>query len=169
MTSRRHAVATLVCAALLGAAGCGDDAQDARVVEERIAAAREEAARQASLDEKTKAQETEQRRLKRELARLRRERERDRDGQGAGAGSAPAGGGTSTPASGGGTSCGGGLSVGPNTTCAFARNVREAYLSSGRSSPVSVYSPVTGQTYSMSCTSGATTVCTGGNNASVYF
>jgi Glucodextranase, domain B len=66
------------------------------------------------------------------------------------------------------TDCGGGLTVGPNTSCPFAQNVRDAYESSG-SGVLDVYSPTTGQTYRMYCTSGSPVVCTGGNGASVYF
>lgn len=64
--------------------------------------------------------------------------------------------------------CGGGTSVGPNTSCGFARNVRSAYERSG-SSVVTATSPTTGRTYTMYCTSGSPHVCTGGNNAAVYF
>jgi serine/threonine protein kinase len=68
------------------------------------------------------------------------------------------------------SSCGGDLSVGPNTTCGFARNVEQAYLqSAGGNTDVTAYSPATGQTYTMSCTGGTPHVCTGGTNASVYF
>lgn len=76
-----------------------------------------------------------------------------------------------TTAESSGSSCGGGLSVGANTTCAFAENVERDYFSeigSGSGSVVS-YSPVTGKLYTMYCTAGAPHVCTGGNNASVYF
>jgi hypothetical protein len=66
------------------------------------------------------------------------------------------------------TNCGGGLSVGPNTSCPFAQNVRSEYEASG-SSTVRAFSPATGETYVMSCTSDSPHVCTGGNNASVYF
>jgi Glucodextranase, domain B len=64
--------------------------------------------------------------------------------------------------------CGGGLLVGPNTSCPFAENVRSEY---DRSGPgwIDVYSPVTDQTYTMYCTSDSPHVCTGGNNAAVYF
>ncbi len=90
-------------------------------------------------------------------------------GSGGGGGATP---GTAyAPPSGGGgqTPCGGGLSVGPNTTCAFAENVRSAYGASGPGT-VAVFSPVTNQTYSMTCNNQASgVVCTGGNNASVYF
>ncbi len=64
--------------------------------------------------------------------------------------------------------CGGGLSVGPNTTCAFAEDVRSAYQENGPGTVVA-YSPVTNRSYSMSCSGGATVECTGGNDASVYF
>ena len=73
-----------------------------------------------------------------------------------------------SPNSGSGqTGCGGGLSVGPGTTCAFASNVRAAYSGPGT---YQVFSPVTNQSYSMTCnTNSGQVVCTGGNNASVYF
>ena len=68
-----------------------------------------------------------------------------------------------------GTSCGGNLSVGPNTTCAFGTNVRAAfYAAGGGNVSVEVYSPVTGKYYTMYCVAGVPTVCRGGNNAVVY-
>ncbi len=70
--------------------------------------------------------------------------------------------------SGGPTTCGDGLSAGPNTTCAFAANVRSAYADRGPGTVVA-YSPVTQRSYVMNCSAGATVVCTGGDNASVYF
>lgn len=59
------------------------------------------------------------------------------------------------------------------TSCPFADAVRNAYAASGANgSPrtVSASSPVTGQTYSMSCVPSGTNVvvCTGGNDAVVY-
>ncbi len=73
--------------------------------------------------------------------------------------------------SGGSTSCGGNLSVGTATTCAFARNVQSDYhsqIGSG-SGTVRSYSPTTNRVYTMYCTAGTPHSCTGGNNASVYF
>ena len=68
-----------------------------------------------------------------------------------------------------GTSCGGNLSVGANTTCAFAVNVRSAfYAAGGGNVSVEVYSPVTGRYYTMYCVAGVPSVCRGGNNAVVY-
>jgi hypothetical protein len=64
--------------------------------------------------------------------------------------------------------CGGGLTAGARTSCPFAENVRAAYAQSG-SGVLDVYSPTTGRTYRMYCTSGSPHVCTGGNGASVYF
>jgi hypothetical protein len=66
------------------------------------------------------------------------------------------------------TACGNELAVGPDTTCAFAKNVRSAYDNTGPGT-VMAYSPVTNRTYAMSCSTGDAVVCTGGNNASVYF
>ena len=77
-------------------------------------------------------------------------------------------GGSAPPAFASSTNCGGGLTAGPNTSCPFAENVRAEYNRTG-SGVISVFSPVTGRSYTMYCTSGATHVCTGGNNASVYF
>jgi type II secretory pathway pseudopilin PulG len=77
--------------------------------------------------------------------------------------------GSSTPASSG--NCSGSLSVGPNTTCAFAENVEYEYfaeIGSG-SGTVTAYSPVTEKLYSMYCTAGEPHECSGGNNATVYF
>jgi|SRR5215211_5704960 len=65
------------------------------------------------------------------------------------------------------TSCGDGLSVGPNTSCPFGREVRGSYP--GSSATFEVYSPTTGMVYTMSCTTGSPHECKGGNNASVYF
>ena len=67
-----------------------------------------------------------------------------------------------------GAPCGGGLSVGPSTSCAFAVNVRDAFNANGPGT-LAVYSPVTGQTYSMTCSASSPHICTGANNASVYF
>ena len=80
----------------------------------------------------------------------------------------PGGSGASSPVP-QGTPCGGGLYAGPNTSCAFAENVRDAYNSApGSSATVQVYSPVTGDTYTMSCNpAGSGITCSGGNNASV--
>lgn len=54
------------------------------------------------------------------------------------------------------------------TSCQFALSTAEAYHAYGKGSePFDVKSPVTGQTYSMTCTA-AGSVCQGGNNALVY-
>ena len=54
------------------------------------------------------------------------------------------------------------------TSCQFAMNTAEAYLAYGNGSePFDVYSPVTGLTYTMTCTD-AGSVCQGGNEALVY-
>ena len=78
---------------------------------------------------------------------------------------------SSPAATGGSTSCGGTLSVGPNTTCGFAANVESDYFSEIASGSGSVYSysPTTGQYYTMYCSAGSPHVCTGGHDASVYF
>jgi hypothetical protein len=72
------------------------------------------------------------------------------------------------PTAGGQTPCGGGLSVGPDTSCAFGENVYQAYEDYGPGN-VTAYSPVTGLNYTMYCSGSTPVVCTGGTNASVYF
>jgi hypothetical protein len=73
------------------------------------------------------------------------------------------------PAEPAGTSCGGNVSAGPNTTCPFALNVAYEYLNQGGGTRnIDVLSPVTGKYYTMSCVSGVPSVCRGGNNAVVY-
>jgi hypothetical protein len=68
-----------------------------------------------------------------------------------------------------GASCGGNLSVGPNTSCAFAANVEAAfYAAGGGTSTIEVYSPVTARYYTMRCVAGIPSVCRGGDNAVVY-
>jgi hypothetical protein len=67
------------------------------------------------------------------------------------------------------TSCGGTVSAGGSTSCAFALSVASAYFrSGGGTTSVQAYSSVTGQTYVMQCESGVPVVCRGGNNAVVY-
>jgi hypothetical protein len=75
------------------------------------------------------------------------------------------------------TDCGGGVFAGRNTSCPFAQNLREQYMSVQRggaggasSVAVDVYSPVTGQTHTMNCVrSGDAVTCRGGNDAAVWF
>ncbi len=61
------------------------------------------------------------------------------------------------------------VAVGANTSCEFGANVA-AGIPPGASGTfqVTANSPVTGKDYVMSCTKTTYTVCTGGNNASVY-
>jgi hypothetical protein len=67
------------------------------------------------------------------------------------------------------TSCGSGVGAGPNTSCAFAQEVASAYYQSGGQTTLpDVYSPTTGDYYTMTCTPGSPTICRGGNDASVY-
>ena len=68
--------------------------------------------------------------------------------------------------------CGGTVFAGPDTSCPFAQNVQQAYLTSvnqGNAGTVTATSPVTGQTYTMQCTDGSPVVCMGGTNAVVEF
>ncbi len=72
---------------------------------------------------------------------------------------------------GGDKECGDGLYVSSTTSCEFARNVRDEYFRvPGASVEIHVYSPVTHQTYTMSCVQTDNRVtCRGGNNAVVTF
>jgi hypothetical protein len=68
-----------------------------------------------------------------------------------------------------GSDCGSGVVAGANTSCSFAQNVASDFHSSGGATQITVFSPVTGQTYSMNCTPGQPNICRGGNDASVAF
>jgi hypothetical protein len=146
---RGFARVSLVALVLLGGAvaatGCGDDGS----TEAELREARQEGVQSERL---------------RQLERQLREQRRQGGGGGGAAAAAPAGSGGATSGS---TSCGDGLSVGPNTSCPFGENVRASYPGSGGA--FQVFSPVTGETYTMRCTTGSPHVCTGGNDASVYF
>ena len=87
---------------------------------------------------------------------------------GSSGGSSSSTGGTSVATS-GSTDCGNGIYAGPNTSCAFAQNVHDAWLAApGTSNTLQVYSPVTHKTYTMNCApAGSGITCSGGNNASV--
>jgi hypothetical protein len=67
--------------------------------------------------------------------------------------------------------CGEAVFAGPNTSCPFAKNVRDMYFSvPGDSVEIDVFSPVTGKTYTMSCVkTGRHVTCRGGNDAVVMF
>jgi hypothetical protein len=68
-----------------------------------------------------------------------------------------------------GNNCGGGVNAGPNTSCPFAENVAADYNGPG-SDVETVYSPVTGDSYTMYYTQeGSVVYATGGNDASVQF
>ena len=57
------------------------------------------------------------------------------------------------------------------TSCEFAEAVWSQYVRTGnlgQSTTVRAYSPVTGMSYTMSCSGGAVVTCTGGNNAVVH-
>ena len=99
---------------------------------------------------------------KRAAARRRAARRNQSSGQSNAAPAAP-------PSTAGGTDCGGGLHAGPNTSCPFAQNVRDAYNEApGARASVRVFSPVTDQTYTMTCApAGNGVTCSGANNASV--
>jgi serine/threonine protein kinase len=80
--------------------------------------------------------------------------------------------GSASAATAGTTSCGGGLSVGPNTSCGFAQNVEQTYdQTTGGAQTVSAYSPATGIIYTINCSGAEPHICTGGttHDASVYF
>lgn len=131
---------------------CGDSGAS----QEELDRARQEGVSKARQQEKIKNIEKELKSLKKE---------------GGSSGSAPSGGSSGSSSSSGGGSCGGNLSVGPSTTCGFAANVKADYYSEigSGSGTIYSYSPTTGRSYSMYCTAGTPHVCTGGNNASVYF
>lgn len=174
LLGREVATRVLAGAAVLALAGvlvsCGDD----NASQQQIEQAKKEAAQQQKIKDK-------QAQLEKELAALKKERADSSKSSSAGGSGGSSGGSSSGGSSSGGSSvggssvpsaaaaCGGGVSAGPNTSCAFALNVATEYFqASGGSPTLSVYSPVTQRTYTMTCTGGAPTVCRGGNNAVVY-
>lgn len=152
MKNARKAIALGLLAITL--AGCGGSDGSQELEDARREGVALERARQQEL-----AKQREQQRLQRRIDQLERQQRADRQQR-------------RTPvasSSGGGTTCSSGLAVGPNTSCPFAEEVRSAwYGAGGGNATLNVYSPVTGRYYTMSCAAGITTVCRGGNNASVY-
>ena len=151
------AAAILVLPGALIACGSDDASQ------QQLEQARKQGAEQQKLKDK-------QAEVEKQLKTLEKQRESSSKGSssgGSGGSSGSSSSGGSVPS--GAASCGGGVSAGANTSCAFALNVASAYFQADGGDPtVSVYSPVTQRTYTMSCTGGAPTVCRGGNNAVVY-
>jgi len=139
--------------ACLGLAACGGSSGSSQ---EELNRARKEGAAEARQQDKIEKIEGQLKSLK--------------HGQANGTATAPPSGSSETAAS-GAASCGGDVSVGRATTCEFARNVESEYRSAigSGSGTVYAYSTATGRTYAMYCTAGEPHVCTGGNEASVYF
>lgn len=162
--------ATLAAIVLCGgvAAGCGgssSDQHDASVASQAV----QQALAQQRQQQEDAAQKAKLRKLQRKLAH-----EKGQDAQkaaSAAAGGSGGSGGSGAQQGGGGPhGCGSGVTANnAGTTCSFALNVAEQYRASGGASAIQVYSPVTKQTYTMSCVGASATTCTGGNNASVTF
>ena len=161
--------ATLAAIVLCGgvAAGCGSsssDQHDASVASQAV----QQALAQQRQQQEDAAQKAKLRKLQRKLAH-----EKGQDAQKAASAAAGGSGGSGASGSqqgGGPHGCGSGVTANnAGTTCSFALNVAEQYRASGGASTIQVYSPVTKQTYTMSCVGASATTCTGGNNASVTF
>ena len=150
----RAALAAVVLCGGVGvgvAAGCGSSSSDQHDASVASQAVQQALAKQRQQQEDA-AQKAKLRKLQRKLAH-----EKGQDAQKAASAAAGGSGGSGVTANNGGT------------TCSFALNVAEQYRASGGASAIQVYSPVTKQTYTMSCVGASTTTCTGGNNASVTF
>jgi len=168
MTLTRFAAVPLSLLAVAAIAGCGgannvSSTVDTAAQQAAIEKAKDEAVREALDKEREKAKTKDLQKQINKLKRQQRQRDRRSDPGGDASGAQP----RPAPSL---TSCGGGISVGPNTSCVFARNVVSAYYDSGGgSTAVVAYSSVTNRSYTMYCQAGAQIVCTGANNASVYF
>lgn len=135
--------------------GCGDK----QFTQADLDRARQEGRQQ----ERQKSTEKETGRLQRELEKLKNGGKKSGSTKTVTVPSAAAPQATPAPSSG---ECGAGLSVNGVTSCAFAREVRNAYTGTGS---YDISSPTTGKTYSMFCSGANPTTCTGGNNARVSF
>jgi hypothetical protein len=141
----------------MGLAACGDSGAS----QEEIAAAEKHG-------REVKAEKEKERKLERAIRELKNERAQEKRRPPTGA-PVP----TPAPTSAGpsaGTDCGAELYAGPETTCAFAENVRAEYeyeIGSG-SGEVTAYSAANDEYYSMYCTA-APHECSGAISATVYF
>ncbi len=150
----KGAVPVILVVGVAALVGCGGS-DDGSASQAEIQQAREQGAAKAR-------QQAKLRRLERQVQQIKKGQKKP---------STTNGGAPTSSTSAGSSSCGDDLSVGPATTCGFGTNVRSDYyneIGAGAGTVVS-YSPTTGETYTMTCSSGAPHVCTGGNNASVYF
>ena len=153
-------VVVLAIGASLLLAGCTSTSQS-QLDKAKAAGASEEAAKQSA-----SAQQDAQQKLAAEVQKL-KEQLAAKTASATPSTASPAQ--PAQPAEPAGTSCGGNVSAGANTTCPFALNVAYEYLNQGGGTrTIDVLSPVTGQYYTMNCVSGVPSVCRGGNNAVVY-
>jgi hypothetical protein len=154
------AVLVLLCLGLF-AYGCGgDDGPTQEQLDQAKAEGAKEAREQAKLDQ-----------LQDQVKQLQKKANNGADKNSGSNKTAGQGDGYYNGSSGSGpvSSCGAGVEVGPNTSCAFAMNVAGEYGSNPGASSIDAYSPVTGEHYTMSCGPwNGGTVCTGGNGAAVY-
>lgn len=154
LTKRVAGFALIGIVAATGFAGCGSSDDSAN-----------ELSQQRKLDEARKQGQRDQqlKDLQKKLDKMEKKGDSTTPTAPTGGGAAP-----SVPsAKSGPTNCGDGVTAGGNTSCPFARSVRDEYPGSANS--FQVYSAVTDQSYRMACTTSSPHVCRGGNNASVFF
>lgn len=154
LTQRVARLAVIGMVAAIGFAGCGgsDDTANELSQQKKL----DEARKQGQRDQQLKD-------LQKKLDKMEKKGDSTTPATPTGGGAAP-----SVPsATSGPTNCGDGVTAGGNTSCPFARSVRENYP--GSSNSFEVDSSVTGQRYRMVCTTASPHVCRGGNNASVFF
>lgn len=142
--------------------GCGSSSDD-NLSADQVATVKAEALREFKAEQRRKDADRKLAQIEKELKQLKKSKKKD-DKRAVPSASS---GGNSASSAPSGSSCGGGISVNSVTSCSFASNVASAFYSHG-SGTVYATSPVTGQTYAMSCSGGVPTVCTGGNGAAVY-
>lgn len=142
----------------LSAAGCGssDGGNNALAREQQLRQARSDAARAQRQDDRIKQLE---------------QQTRSNKGQ---SGQAPAPSGRPSTSTGSSSvnfsSCDANIAAAGGASCAFAENTFYEYFVQGGASSMTVYSPTTGRTYSVSCgPNGANIVCTNGQGAATRF
>ncbi|MCB0918016.1 MAG: hypothetical protein KDC39_05540 [Actinobacteria bacterium] len=171
MRSSAALVAVLAGVTLLSTAACSSSPSAQELEQAREAGAsqaREEAAREAEVERLREKVEDLKQQSQADRAKARKAAERAEKAENqatSGSGSSNSG-----ALSGPETQCADNVYAGAKTSCSFAMNVAGEYGSNPDAASISAYSPVTEQSYTLSCSgyAGGGTVCISNTGASIY-